>query len=189
LVGLYDPQDVKLKAKNVKGLLKWALGSKGPKYSSYIQKVLGSTVDTVGRGVIIPSTKIKLNEVGLPVEMAWTLYSPFVVRKLVQQGYSPVDAMEQVKERRPVAAEALSEAIQERPVVLNRAPSLHKLSLVGLNVKLTSGHAIKVNPSIDPPLAADHDGDSVLNMTRIVIDSEDYKAVFEDSTKKSLDKI
>lgn len=66
LVGLYDPSDVKLKAKNVKGLLKWALG-KTPKFSAYQQKVLGSTVDTVGRGVIIPSTKIKLNEVGMPV--------------------------------------------------------------------------------------------------------------------------
>lgn len=96
LVGLYDPTDVKLKAKNVKGLLKWALG-KSPKFSGFMQKVLGSTVDTVGRGVIIPSTKIKLNEVGLPVEMAWNIFAPFVTRKLVQQGYSPVNAMEQVK--------------------------------------------------------------------------------------------
>ena len=102
--------------------------------------------------------------------MAWNLYSPFVTRKLVQSGYSPVDALKLIKERKPVAFDALVEAVKERPVVLNRAPSLHKLSLVGLNVKLTTGHAIKVNPSIDPPLAADHDGDSVLNTTRIVID-------------------
>ena len=66
LVGLYDPSDVKLKAKNVKGLLKWALG-KSPKFSGYMTKVLGSTVDTVGRGVVIPSTKIKLNEIGMPI--------------------------------------------------------------------------------------------------------------------------
>ena len=66
LTGLYDPSDVKLKAKNVKGLLKWALGST-PKFGAFQRKVLGSTVDTVGRGVIIPSTKIKLNEIGMPL--------------------------------------------------------------------------------------------------------------------------
>lgn len=99
--------------------------------------------------------------------MAWNLYSPFVTRKLVQQGYSPVDALKLIKERKPVAMEALVEAVKERPVVLNRAPSLHKLSLVGLNVKLTNGHAIKVNPSIDPPLAADHDGDTINSLVSI----------------------
>lgn len=127
--------------------------------SAYQQKVLGSTVDTVGRAVVIPSTKIKLNQVGLPIQMAWNIFAPFVTRKLVQQGYSPVDAMLQVKQRKPVAAEALAQAVKQRPIVLNRAPSLHKLSLIGLNVKLTNGHAIKVNPSLDPPLAQDHDGD------------------------------
>ena len=66
LVGLHDPSDVKLRAKDVKGLLKWAMG-KSPKGSAFQQKVLGSTVDTVGRGVVVPSTKIKLNEIGMPV--------------------------------------------------------------------------------------------------------------------------
>ena len=160
LVGLYDPSDVKLKGKNVKGLLKWALG-KSPKYSAFNMKVLGSTVDTVGRGVVIPSTKIKLNQIGMPVQMAWDVYQPFVVRKLVQQNYSPIDAMKMVKEKAPVAQAALKQAVQERPVVMNRAPSLHKLSLMGFNVKLTSGSAIKVNPSIVVPFNMDFDGDTV----------------------------
>jgi len=99
--------------------------------------------------------------------MAWHLYSPFVVRKLVQQGYTPVDAMKQVKEKRPVAEEALSEAIKERPVVMNRAPSLHKLSLMGFNVKLTNGHALKVNPSIVSPYGMDFDGDSIKSLISI----------------------
>lgn len=90
--------------------------------------------------------------------MAWNLYSPFVTRKLVQQGYSPVDALKLIKERKPVAMEALREAVKERPCVINRAPSLHKLSLIGLNTKLTKGHAIKINPSIVSTLAADFDG-------------------------------
>jgi len=90
--------------------------------------------------------------------MAWSVYSPFVTRKLVKMGYTPVDALKLCKERKPVAFEALQEAVMERPVVLNRAPSLHKYSLMGFNVKLTGGHAIKVNPSIVVPLAADFDG-------------------------------
>ena len=110
LTGLYDPSDVKLKAKNVKGLLKWALGST-PKFGSFQRKVLGSTVDTVGRGVVIPSTKIKLNEIGMPIEMAWDVYAPFVTRKLVKMGYTPVDALKLCKERKPVAFEALQEAV------------------------------------------------------------------------------
>lgn len=160
LVGLYDPRDVKLRNKNVKGLLKWALG-KSSKWSAFQRKVLGSTVDTVGRGVVVPSTKIKLNEIGMPVQMAWNVYAPFVTRKLVQQGYSPVDAMKLVKEHSNTAKPALVEAVNERPVVMNRAPSLHKLSLMGFNVRLTDGHAIKTNPSIVTPFNMDFDGNCV----------------------------
>ena len=61
-----DPSDAKLQNKSVKGLLKWICG-KSPKWSAYQQKVLGSTVDTVGRGVVVPSTKIKLDEIGMPL--------------------------------------------------------------------------------------------------------------------------
>lgn len=71
---------------------------------------------------------------------------------------------------------------------MNRAPSLHKLSLMGFNVKLTDGHAIKINPSICPPYNADFDGDSVWNTVLTVIDSEEFKGVFENSEKKLLDK-
>lgn len=159
LVGVYQPSDVKLKNKNVKGLLKWICG-KSPKFSAYHQKVLGSTVDTVGRGVVIPSTKVNLDQIAMPIEMAWDVYAPFVTRKLVQADYSPVDALKMVKQKSPKAIDALKAAIAERPVVMNRAPSLHKLSLAGFNVKLTKGHAIKVNPSVVAPFAMDFDGDS-----------------------------
>lgn len=180
LVGLYDPSDVKLKSKNIKGLLKWALG-KSPKASAFNMKVLGSTVDTVGRGVVIPSTKIKLNEIGMPIDMAWDVYQPFIVRKLVQQNYSPIDAMKMAKAKAPVAEAALKEAVQERPVVMNRAPSLHKLSLMGFNVKLTNGSAIKVNPSIVVPFGMDFDGDSVWNQVQIWFTRDAGNRLFKNS--------
>ena len=109
--------------------------------------------------------------------MAWNLYSPFVTRKLVQQGYSPVDALGLIKERKPVAMEALVEAVKERPVVMNRAPSLHKLSLMGFNVKLTNGHAVKVNPSICPPYNMDFDGDTINSLISIDLRRENLPKV------------
>ena len=102
--------------------------------------------------------------------MAWKLFSPFVTRRLVQQGYSPVDAMQMIKEHKPAAFDALVEEVKKRPVVMNRAPSLHKYSLMGFNVKLTNGHAIKTNPSIVVPYGMDYDGDSIWNTIGIVID-------------------
>lgn len=79
----------------------------------------------------------------------------------------------------PAAFDALQQAVSERPVVMNRAPSLHKLSLMGFNVRLTSGNAIKTNPSIVVPFNMDHDGDTVWNMTGIVIDLETADRIFE----------
>jgi DNA-directed RNA polymerase subunit beta' len=79
----------------------------------------------------------------------------------------------------PAAFDALQQAVSERPVVMNRAPSLHKLSLMGFNVRLTSGKAIKINPSIVVPYGADFDGDTVWNMTGIVIDLETADRIFE----------
>lgn len=173
---------MKLKAKNVGGLLKWALG-KSPKFSAFQRKVLGSVVDTVGRGVVVPSTKVKLNEIGMPVEMAWDVYAPFVTRKLVQRNYTPIEAMKMVKSRSRAAFDALQEAVAERPVVMNRAPSLHKLSLMGFNVKLTSGNAIKVNPSIVVPFGMDFDGDTVWNTVRIGVRLEDLNWYLTKSKK------
>ena len=182
LTGLYDPSDVKLKAKNVGGLLKWALG-KSPKFSAFQRKVLGSVVDTVGRGVVVPSTKVKLNEIGMPVEMAWDVYAPFVTRKLVQRNYTPIEAMKMVKSRSRAAFDALQEAVAERPVVMNRAPSLHKLSLMGFNVRLTSGNAIKVNPSIVVPFGMDFDGDSCKSLISIELRQENTGKGQESSDK------
>lgn len=79
----------------------------------------------------------------------------------------------------PAAFDALQQAVSERPVVMNRAPSLHKLSLMGFNVRLTSGKVIKTNPSIVVPFGMDYDGDTVWNMTGIVINLETADRIFE----------
>ena len=160
LVGLYDPQSKKLTSKSVKGLLKWALGT-SPKFSAFNRKVLGATVDTVGRAVGSPDPRLKLNQVGVPQQMAWGIFAPFVTRSLVQQGYTPVDAMKLVKQHNPRAKTALLDQMSKRPVVVNRAPSLHKYNLYGAWPKLVTGHAMRWSPSICDNMSLDADGDQL----------------------------
>jgi hypothetical protein len=160
LTGIYAPQDVKLQSKHVQGLLKWALGD-SPKFGKFQRSVLSTAVDTVGRGVITPDPRLKLNEVGLPEVMAFNIMGPMVQRKLVKQGYTPLQAMEKVKARDVQARDALNEVMIAHPVLINRAPTLHKLSIIGLNPRLVTGNAIRINPSIVSTLAADFDGDTV----------------------------
>jgi len=161
LTGLYAPSDVKLQSKHVQGLLKWALGDSGPKHSAFQRKVLSATVDTVGRGVISPDSRLKLNEVGLPEDMAFNIMAPMVERSLVKRGYTPIQAMKMVKEHNEQARDVLNEVMKDHPVLMNRAPTLHKLSIMAFNPKIVSGHAIRINPSIVVPYAADFDSDQV----------------------------
>lgn len=169
LTGMYEPENVKLKNKHVQGLLKWALGN-SPKWSAFQRKVLGSTVDTVGRGVIAPDPRLKLNQLGIPAPMALGIFEPFVARAMVKQGYTPVEALKMIKARDKRVMPVLVDVMKHSPVQLNRAPSLHKLNIMGFEPVLVAGHAVKVNPSIVVPFAADFDGDSILNMVEIVID-------------------
>ena len=161
LAGLYAPQDVKLQSKHVNGLLKWALGTGTPKGSAFQRKVLSATVDTVGRGVVTPDPRLKLNELGIPETMAFNIMGPMVARKLVKEGYTPIQAMEKVKKRDVQARDALNEVMNDHPVMMNRAPTLHKLSIMAFRPRLVTGDAIRVNPSIVVPYCLDHDGDAV----------------------------
>lgn len=160
LTGLYAPQDVKLQSKHIQGLLKWALGD-SPKFSALQRKVLSATVDTVGRGAVVPDPRLKLNELGIPKEMAFNIMAPFVERALVKRGYTPLQAMEKVKKRDSQAQDVLNEVMQTHPVLMNRAPTLHKLGIIAYKPKLVTGHAIHVNPSTVVPFNMDFDGDTV----------------------------
>lgn len=160
LTGLYEPENKAFKAKHIQGLLKWALGD-SPKFGAAQRKVISSTVDTVGRGVITPNPRLKLNEVGIPEEMAFGIFSPLIERGLVQRGYTPVEAIKQVNDKSRQAKELLTEVMKTHPVIMNRAPTLHKLSVMAFNPVLVTGHALQINPSIVVPFGADFDGDTV----------------------------
>lgn len=186
LAGLYDPEDPKLKSKNVGGLLQWALGKGSPKFSAIQRKVVGMSLDTAGRGVVVPDSRLTLDEVGLPVSMAMGVMSPMVERRLVKQGYTPMAAMKLVKQEAPVAVDALKELLEKQPIELNRAPTLHKFNILAFKPKLVTGHAIHVHPSVCPGYAMDFDGDSIWNLTRIEVSLESLKEKTEKSGIESL---
>lgn len=185
LVGLYEPENVKLQNKHVQGLLKWALGD-SPKTSAFQKKVLGATVDTVGRGVVVPNPRLKINQIGIPKDMAFGIMAPMVTRALVKAGYSPVEAMKQVKAQTPQALEKLKEVMKTHPVQMNRAPTLHKLSIMAFDPVLVTGNAIHVSPSIVVPFGMDYDGDTLSNLTMIVVDLKKIFEKFEKSAKNCL---
>jgi len=89
------------------------------------------------------------------------MYKPFVVKKLVKSGYSPLDAIDHIDKRTPLARKALESETQERPVMFNRAPTLWRYSVLGAYPKLIPGKTIRMNPFVETPLNADYDGDAI----------------------------
>ena len=151
------------KQRTPKGIIEEIKGSKGEgSKSGFFQKhVLRREQDLVGRGTIIPEPKLGIDEVGLPEEMAWTIFQPFVMRELVNQGYNATDADKSISDRSYIAQKALGAVMNERPVLLNRAPSLHKFSIMAFQPKLVQGRAIKIPPLIVKGFNADFDGDTM----------------------------
>lgn len=186
LTGMYDPEDVKLRSKNVGGLLQWALGKGSPKFSAFSRKVLGTSVDTVGRGVIMPDARLTIDEIGMPADMAFDTMAPFVTRALVKRGYTPVAAMGMVKDRHPQALDALKEVMATHPVLLNRAPTLHKYSIMAFRPVLVPGKTLHIHPSVCPGFAADFDGDSIENRLRLVFELDALEKKVEENGKDSL---
>ena len=133
------------------------------KQGRFRQNLLGKRVDYSGRSVIIVAPDIKLNECRVPKEMALELFKPYVLRELIFQGHAPnVKSAKHVFERRGVEVWDILEAItKNHPVLLNRAPTLHKLGIQAFYPLLTEGSAIGIHPSICAGYGADFDGDQM----------------------------
>src|SRR5262249_52938473 len=116
-----------------------------------------------GRSVIVIGPKLKLHQCGLPRTMALELYRPFVISKLVQYNYaSNVKGAKRIIEReKPEVWEVLEEVIKERPVLLNRAPTLHRLGIQAFEPLLVEGKAIQIHPLVCSAFNADFDGDQM----------------------------
>nr|HID13409.1 DNA-directed RNA polymerase subunit beta' [Anaerolineae bacterium] len=145
--------------RELKSLSDMLKGKKG----RFRRNLLGKRVDYSGRSVIVIGPKLKLHQCGLPKTMALELYRPFVISKLVEYNYaSNVKAAKRVIEReRPEVWEVLEEVIKDRPVLLNRAPTLHRLGIQAFEPVLVEGKAIQIHPLVCAAFNADFDGDQM----------------------------
>ncbi|MFC2067320.1 DNA-directed RNA polymerase subunit beta', partial [Chloroflexota bacterium] len=133
------------------------------KQGRFRQNLLGKRVDYSGRSVIVVGPELKLHQCGLPRRMALELFKPFVMRQLVMQGLAPniKSARRQVERAKPEVYDILEEVIKERPVLLNRAPTLHRLSIQAFEPVLIDGSAIQIHPLVCSAFNADFDGDQM----------------------------
>jgi DNA-directed RNA polymerase subunit beta' len=141
------------------------------------RKIFGSNLDLGGLGVIIPDSKLTIDQVGIPEESAWKMFEPFVVRELKGRGFSTIQAMKQVLERSPEAKQELINVMKDRPILLNRAPTLWRYGIQGQMPVLVEGNAIPINPNICGVYNADFDGDSM--STHVPVSNEAVRAIKE----------
>ncbi len=133
------------------------------KQGRFRQNLLGKRVDYSGRSVIVVGPKLKLNQCGLPKEMAIELFKPFVVNKLIERGYvqNIKSAKKKIERSEAVVWDILEEVIDGHPVLLNRAPTLHRLGIQAFEPVLVEGRAIQLHPLVCTAFNADFDGDQM----------------------------
>src|SRR5271167_3156293 len=133
------------------------------KQGRFRQNLLGKRVDYSGRSVIVVGPELKLNQCGLPKKMALELFKPFIYHKLEAQGHCTTikQAKEMVEQQDPVVWDILEDVIREHPVLLNRAPTLHRLGIQAFEPVLVEGKAIRIHPLVCTAFNADFDGDQM----------------------------
>ena len=133
------------------------------KQGRFRQNLLGKRVDYSGRSVIVVGPELKLHECGLPKDMAAELFKPFVIRKLIERGIvKTVKSAKKIVDRKdPVIWDILENVLKGHPVMLNRAPTLHRLGIQAFQPKLIEGKAIQLHPLVCTAFNADFDGDQM----------------------------
>ena len=133
------------------------------KQGRFRQNLLGKRVDYSGRSVIVVGPQLKLHQCGLPKQMALELFKPFVMKRLVDLNHAQniKSAKRMVERARPVVWDVLEEVIAEHPVLLNRAPTLHRLGIQAFEPQLVEGKAVQIHPLVCTAFNADFDGDQM----------------------------
>jgi DNA-directed RNA polymerase subunit beta' len=133
------------------------------KQGRFRQNLLGKRVDYSGRSVIVVGPQLRLHQCGLPKQMALELFKPFVMKRLVDLNHAQniKSAKRMVERARPVVWDVLEEVITEHPVLLNRAPTLHRLGIQAFEPQLVEGKAIQIHPLVCTAFNADFDGDQM----------------------------
>ena len=161
VTGLADPTHPKLVQRQVRGLLRGVFGVGSSKFSTAQRSLLGTTVDTVGRGVITSDSNLDMDSIGIPEERSWDVYRPYVMHRLTKRGIPWAHAAAMIEEKKDIAREALIAEMEERPVIIDRAPVLHKWSMFAVKPRLVAGDAVRMNQFIMKSMGADLDGDQI----------------------------
>jgi len=158
------------------------------KQGRFRQNLLGKRVDYSGRSVIVAGPELRLHQCGLPSRMALELFKPFIYSKLEQRGYvTTIKAAKKMVEReRPEVWDILAEVIKEHPVLLNRAPTLHRLGMQAFEPMLIDGKAIQLHPLVCKAFNADFDGDQMAVHVPLSVEAQIEARVLMMSTNNIL---
>lgn len=159
--GLADPLSPQLQGRQARGFISTIAGQGSPKGGFFHGKLLRLPQDLSGRGTAVPDLALNMDQIGLPEDMMWKTFQPHLIRDLVQRGYKAVDAQRMIEERHPAAREVLLAESKRRPVLVNRAPTLHRYGIVGAYAVPVPGKTIRVNPFIEQGMNLDFDGDAL----------------------------
>jgi DNA-directed RNA polymerase subunit beta' len=172
--GFGDPVQPKTKQRGVSGFLKKITGNSA-KFGFFQRRLLSKPVDSSARGIIGIDPELDMDEVGVPEEMAWKMYAPYIHRNLVRGGVRNTDAAVYIRDQHPMAKRALETVIKDRPVIYSRSPAWHKYNVIAGYPKLTKGTTIMISPLVTSGLNADFDGDA-MNMQVPSLDEAVYDA-------------
>ncbi len=161
LVGTGDPVNAKTAARQVQGFLSQVAGIRTPKEGFVQSRLVKRRQDLSGRGTIAPDPNLGIDEIGVPEEMLWTQMQPFIMRRLVNRGYDALSAEKMINERHPTAREEMVQETKVRPVMWNRAPTLHRWNYVAGYAKPVPGKTILISPFYELLGNADYDGDAI----------------------------
>ena len=144
------------------------------KHGRFRQNLLGKRVDYSGRSVIVVGPSLKLNQCGLPYEMAIELFQPFIIRELINQGLASnmKIAKNLIQQNEPVIDPVLEKVLRNHPIFLNRAPTLHRLGIQAFEPILVQGRAIKLHPLVCSAFNADFDGDQMAVHIPLSVESQ-----------------
>lgn len=174
IVGLMAPVNKQNEKRGVTGFLPQLTGSNyngqgTSKESFFHRKILKRQQTLTGRGTILPDPDLNVDNVKIPWDMAWKIYQPFVIAEFKRRGVNILKAREEIKNKSDVAKQILVKQMEQRPVLLNRAPTLHKFNIMAFKPIPTDGKSILVAPLTIKGFAADFDGDSVSGDTTVCV--------------------
>jgi DNA-directed RNA polymerase beta' subunit len=160
LYGVGEPVSPAAEKRGAKGYLAAITGTR-PGSGFFQSRLMKRQQDVSGRATIAPDPTLSMDEIGVPEGMLWGMYGKFVIGRLVRRGYNATDAQKMVDDRTPIARDELINESRERPVMVNRAPSLHRFNIIGAYPKIIEGKTIKLNPFGEKGANADYDGDAM----------------------------